>query len=448
MTATLPYSIEAEEAILAAMIDKREFCLLALQELTPQDFYRPIHADYFIVIRDLVEQEVSINSVTIAEQAKATWVENADTAAEYLQNLLIMADYAPVETAVQSYIDILIDRRKRRDIMAAGQAMIDHAADVNNPDPLAYAVASIEACAKATTKTVWRSALDITKSIGDSWGATNKVIPYGISQLDKIVGGITIGIPELTIWGARSSHGKTAFARKTALNFAYQGYTVAFFSQETIGEVILEDMAATMCGVNLYRLKHGGYRGDEAVEAYARLSDAMEVLRHHGSKLQFLDTAVTLPEIYIKAKEKVKEFADTEHPIGVIIIDFVQLIDSGVKCRDIRSEMVVVMKKLHELTRTTSVPVVALSQVTMKSEDRDKHVRRENLAESPGVIVNLADKIIMINSPFREDERTKPRPVFFYVDKFKRGSTGKAGCLFYPTIQRFADYDEAVTYDE
>lgn len=446
----LPTSVEAEQAVLAACVYEfnPDLRLMSIQQLRPEDFTRPDHQTLFAIIRELTLADKAVNQVSVIEALKARddYEANVDSAG-YLFRLIDNSELIPTTNGVQSYIDILIDRRERRDVMRVAQSIMEYASDINNPDPIPQACLRIEGCA-ATVRTDWKSGEQIASGIAKAIDDIPRVLKYNLRELDRIVGGITMQRPELTVIGARSSHGKTAFANRIATNVAFSGYRTLYYSLETIGKVLCENMAASMAGINLFRLRHEGYDRDEADKAYSKFYAAMAVIENLKDKLLFMDEVVTLPQICVSAEQAVKKYAKTDIPVGAIILDFVQLVDPGVVCRDLRTQMVHVMKTLHTLTRKTQTPVVALSQVTMKSEDREKPVRKENLAEAPNVIINLVDKIIMIHNPFTEEERTKPRPVTLFVDKFKLGSTGRARCVFYPTIQRFADVDEEVIYDD
>jgi replicative DNA helicase len=215
---------------------------------------------------------------------------------------------------------------------------------------------------------------------------------------------------------------------------------VLYFSQETDAERLLEFMASNRSGIDVWRLRHNLYGVDhEQVEA--EYAEAVAQIGGYRDLLLINDNFVDLPKLVAKAQNAAQQYSRNCHPVGIVLVDYAQIIEPGHATRDLRTGTVEVVRGLHQLSYRLRVPVVVASQVTTAHKEIDQKPHKEHLAESPGALVAAADKIIMVHNPPHGEgvDPAAPRPTTFSVEKHKRGRTGVVHGMFYGTMQRFTE---------
>lgn len=437
-----PNSIEAEQSVLGSMLIHPQGLAVGLELLNGADFYRPVHQEIFDCLNAASGRSEPVDIVTLTEELKKRDKLDECGGVEYI---LTLCDSVPTYQNVQYYAGIVKDKSIRREIAASLRLVMKRALDESTEDPLAYYVQSAMECARNHVQAKWTSSDTAAHKIMDALiQPRGNSIPYGMSRLDHIIGGISTNTAELTIIGARSSNGKTALLNAVAMNCVKAGYTCAYFSYETDADKLCSFMASNIGCVDVWKLEHNGYSPREEEEAMSDYVNALGVVYNMRSQLRIWDSEDTpLPQLCILAENMVRSCENTDYPVGCILVDYAQIVDPGVNCRDLRSSNVAVIRGLKSLTRRLKVPVVVASQVTTAHKDMDAPPRKENLAEAPGALIAVADKILMIhNPPPRKGVTPAPRTTIFLVEKNKRGLTGSVPALFLGSVQRFVEVEE------
>lgn len=450
MTEPIPCNIEAEQCVLACMIYNETLALAAVDKLTPQDFYRLEHQQYFKAIQALVMEGEAPDALMVSAYIRKSDEQAGKAAFTYLNNLPRQCEYNPYVSAVESYCKLLKGESQRRSILKAGNDAVEAARDRGNDNPLSTAQTLILECEGSHTST-WETAGSAAAALAlASCQPRNKPIRYGIPGVDRVIGGIIPGQGDLTVIAARSSHGKTAFLNMGAMEVVFAGYTLAYFSLETTPEKLVEFMASNISRVDTWRLANGLYQGVRAEEANAAYLNALaEIGNRIGDQMKIESSSnITLSGLVAKSNMLVKQLANTTHPVGAIFVDFIQLLASSTPGKDERSKVVTIIQTLQKLSYRLKVPVVALSQITTSHKELDTPPTMYHIAEAPGAVIAAADKILLIHNPPPPDMTSKPRPVLFTIAKHKRGMTGRVRGMFYGTIQRFTEVEMEDWEDE
>lgn len=423
--------------------------LIGLRMLEAQDFVRPTHSEMFDCLKVASERGEPVDIITITEELKKRNKLEDIGGVEYI---LACCETCPTYHNIAHYCRIVKDKSVRRQIAESLRNVMKHVLKEDSPDPVGFYIASAMACGSLRDQgKTWRRADEAMLSVASAMAEPKgRPIPYGITDLDKLSGGIITYKPRLIIIGARSSNGKTALLNMIAMNCVFAGYSTLYYSYETDAEDLTSFMASNISGVNLWKLEHDGYRGSAEDDAWKRYTDAQAVVHGFGDRLLISESnSLPLPMLCANARQAIKEKENSAHPVGCILVDYAQIVDPGVRCKDLRTALVTVVKGLKELTMDIKVPVVLASQITTAHADMDKSPRKENLAEAPGALIPMADDILILhNPPPTKGVTPTPRPTAFILDKHKRGMTGTVHGVFLGTIQRFIGTDEEVPSDE
>ena len=473
----LPANVEAEAAFLGAvLIDNRVIEELPTQ-LAPAHFFEPIHAKIYERILQLLDRKAIVTPVTLKPYFEADEALKELGGVTYLARLTADGQglLAPRELAEQIY-----DLALLRELVSVGRNLVTSAMDTSESvEPMAQielAEAALYAVAEgAGTNTeaqgfavATRTALGMIEQALLSGGHVSGTTT-GLTTLNEKVGGLHDS--DLIILAGRPGMGKTALATNIAFNAADRlrrdladgiaedksvGAATAFFSLEMSADQLATRILAEQSGISAEMLRMGKISRDD----FQQLSYASQRLAE--LPLYIDDTpALTIAALRARARRLKRR-----HNIGLIVVDYLQLLQGSGRANDNRvNEISEISRGLKTLAKELSVPVIALSQLSRAVEQReDKRPMLSDLRES-GSIEQDADMVWFV---FREDyyvaSREPKRPVDgddaktheqhatwaadmervyglaeLIVSKQRHGSTGKVRLRFEPRITRFSD---------
>ena len=264
--------------------------------------------------------------------------------------------------------------------------------------PLAEAVAEVQANLEAVIA-----------------GQTPQLLTTGFGDLDKLIGGWRRG--SLNIVGARPAKGKSALLLGFAAHAARQKQTVLIFSLEMTGAEIVGRLAVAGAGVNLFQLTTG-----QALQAqWPAVTSALSDLA--GEPIWLDDTGgIALPELRAKALRLA-----TRAPLGLIIVDYVQLVTLGQRSEKRYQELGAISRGLKALAKELDVPILAAAQLSRAVEQRsDRKPTLADLRES-GDLEQDADTVLFID---RQDQDLDYQPAELIVAKHRHGPTGRVPLLW------------------
>ena len=431
-----PHSVEAEQALLGALLFAGETCWDRVADrVAESDFYRDDHRRIFRVIRSLFEAAKPVDVLTVSEALEAS--NEIDQAGGFAY-LAEMANAVPSAANAHGYAATVADRARRRRLIAVAQEIetlgfstamptsevVEKAAalvlDMGGP-------AAMTGEPKHISEVMGRAIADIESRIGvgQVFG-----LPTGFVDLDAKTGGLHAG--DLVIVAGRPSMGKTALAINVAENVALAGKAVLVFSLEMADTQIAMRNLAAIGSASIQRVRSGEMTDGE----WDGITAAMG--RLHQAKLWIDDASqLTAAQMHARAR-RIKR----QHGLDLIVIDYLQLMTADGNNRN--EQLGDITRRLKLMARSLNVPVVLLSQLSRKVEERtDKRPMMSDLRES-GSIEQDADMILMV---FREEYYRPETPWKGMAEiglvKNRMGETGSLHLLFQGEYSRFRNADKA-----
>lgn len=438
----IPQNIEAEQAVLASMFLSKYALEKAVDELSHDLFYLDNHGIIFDVLKELHESNRAIDVTTLTDELEKKDLLSKIGGVEYLGEI-INSIASPAN--IDDYISIVNEKAIRRRLIETSLEIEKAAYESDDTlnDLLDNSEKKMLNVVRTRKGTEFRSIQDvITKAQSNleqlsELGGNITGLITGFDEIDNLTSGLHSS--ELIIIAARPAMGKTAFALNLATNVAIKNNkTVAVFNMEMPAEQLANRMFAAEGQIEGYKLSTGNLLKSDwskLDEAISRLSDA---------KIFIDDTpGMTISEI----KAKCRRLASQSGDLGLIVIDYLQLIQGSAKYAGNRQqEIAEISRSLKTLAMELSIPIVALAQLSRSVEAReDKRPLLSDLRES-GSIEQDADIVAFL---YRDDYYTKKvdyedgsSKSEFIVAKHRNGATKTIPLLFRKNISKFESFLE------
>lgn len=436
---TMPHNIDAEKSVLGSMFLSKYALQKSIELLSKDLFYLDSHMKIFQAISSLSEKNTPIDITTITEELENRKELKQVGGIEYLTEII---NYVPTAANVDEYIRIVEEKAiLRRLIEEATQiATLGYNQQEDISEVLDSAEKKILNVVKTRKGTEFRSIQDVlVKTQSDLEKLSQRKgeitgIPTGYYDLDKVTSGLHEN--ELIIIAARPAMGKTAFALNLATNIAMNTEkTVALFNMEMSGEQLAMRMLSSVGQIDGYKLKSGKLEHND----WKKFNEAMSRLAE--TKLFIDDTAgMTISEI----KAKCRRLYNSEGGLGIVIIDYLQLISGSARYAGNRQQEVSeISRSLKTLAMELNVPVIALAQLSRTVEGReDKRPLLSDLRES-GSIEQDADIVAFL---YRDDYYTKEISIDentskseFIIAKHRNGPTTTIDLVFKRNTSTFVN---------
>ena len=435
---SVPANLEAERAVLGALMIDPDAIIKVANFLGPKDFYRERHGWIYDAMLALNERHEPLDFVTLTDELKRLGLLEEIGGPIYLNDLITET---PTAIYVEHYARI-VERTAvlRRLISAAGQ--IAELAYDESQDVDAVVDKAEQIILGVSENRIFRELTPVRAIVTDvveriDFLARNRDmlmgVPTGFVDLDRILGGVQKS--DLVIVAGRPGMGKTSFALSIGLNAARRSNArVAVFSLEMSSEQLVQRLLSMESGIDSHRLRMG--RVDE--EEWHILMEAANLL---AATPVFIDDtpAITVHDLRTKARR-----LHGEQGLDLIIIDYMQLMSGSGSGRNEnrQQEISYISRSLKSLARELNVPVVALSQLSRAVESRaDKRPMLSDLRES-GSIEQDADVVLFI---YREDyyieDSDRQNIVEVLVTKHRHGSVGKVELFFRKELTQFSDLE-------
>lgn len=427
-----PQSIEAEQSLLGALMFGGDQAWDRVADVIVEaDFYRDDHRRIFRMVRTFHEAGKAVDVVTISEALEASNEADQTGGLAYLAE---MANCVASAANIKSYATMIADKAKRRrlisvameiDALAYGGLRASDAIDQASSLLLDMATKSSGSEPKHIVEVVGRAIAEIETRIGkgEIFGT-----PTGFADLDAMTGGMHAG--DLIIVAGRPSMGKTALAINVAENVAINGGAVLVFSLEMSDTQIAMRNLASIGSASIQRVRSGGMNDSE----WDGITAAMG--RLYESKLWIDDAAgLSAAQMHSRAR-RIKR----QHGLDLIVIDYLQLMTADGNNRN--EQLGDITRRLKLMARDLNAPVILLSQLSRKVEERtDKHPGMADLRES-GSIEQDADVILMVyrDEYYYPDSAWKGMAELGLV-KNRMGATGSVRLVFQGEFSRFRNAD-------
>lgn len=433
-----PQSLEAEESLISAILLDSDAFLDIIEVLSPDDFYRKAHRLIFEAIVDLFDRNEPIDLVTVTNSLRDAGRLEEIGGAAHLASIL---DTIPAAPNVQHYAKIVHDKARLRRLIRKANDITKRCFEDPGPvdEIVDFAETAIFEIAEDQTRPAFRP---IGKILAHNFDTLEKRqankslltgVASGFSKLDNMTSGLQPS--DLIILAARPSMGKTALALNIAHNAAVEANApVAFFSLEMSMEQLSLRMLCAAARVDAFRLR-GGYAKQSDWKA---LTDAATVL---SPAPLFIDDSPDISVMEIRAKARRLMM---DKGLGLVIIDYLQLMRTRRQAERRDLEISEISRSLKILAKEMNVPVIALSQLNRKLEERhDKRPQLADLRES-GALEQDADVVAFIYrdevyNPDKEDNKGKAELI---LAKQRNGPVGTVPLTFLNAYTRFEEAAE------
>ncbi len=438
----LPYSVEAEQAILGSVISDPK-CLDEISDrISPEYFYIPQHKEIFSAISSMYELSQSIDFISLLEKLKTSGTYDETGGKAYLTQLV---QTVPSSANVLTYVSIVREKYYARALMGAANGIIkdinDNAMDSGRLlDSAEQRIFEIRSGRDISGLTHIRTVIEtetfdrLTKMTDPETREDYIGIPSGIGELDKMITGLNKS--DLIILGARPGMGKTSFALNIARNVAASGRTVCFFSLEMTRDQLAQRVLSSEAGIKSEKMRTGELEGDE----WTRLAQAGDQLSK--TELYFDETSdITVQQMKAKLRRMRK--------VDLVIIDYLGLMHTAKPTDNRVQEVSEITRSLKIMAKELKVPVIACAQLSRATEAKGKS-HKPALADlrDSGSIEQDADIVLFLyRDTYYDSEKNDdqdmgdPSKAECIVAKNRHGETGTIPLHWDGQFTRFTSVD-------
>ncbi|MEQ8180199.1 MAG: replicative DNA helicase [Smithellaceae bacterium] len=436
-----PQNLEAEQSILGSVLLENSAINSVLEVMSKDDFYSEAHRKIFNVMVELSEKNEPVDIITLSNALKDRKLLDSIGGTAYLASLV---DNVPSAANVTNYAKIAKEKAILRGLIASATEIINSCYETGSDvdQVLDQAENSIFEIAENKVRPSFHPIREIVKdsfrSIEDLFARRELItgVPTGFEKIDDLTSGLQQS--DLIIIAGRPSMGKTAFALNIAQYAALEGQTpVAVFSLEMSKEQLVFRLLASEAKVDSQRLRKG-FLGEtdwpKLTAAAGRLSEAP----------LFIDDTPAITVLEMKAKSR-RLKADAG--LGLIVVDYIQLMRGGNYRESREQEISEISRSLKALAKELKVPVIALSQLNRKVEDRtNRRPQMADLRES-GAIEQDADVIAFIYRDEvynKSEDNPEKGTAEIIIGKQRNGPTGTVKLAF---LEKFTCFENLAHAD-
>ena len=439
----LPYSVEAEQAVLGSVIIDPKCLTDIATSMKTEYFYIPQHREIYAAMASMYELSQTIDFVSLLEKLKTDGVYDEAGGKAYLTELV---QRVPSSANVLTYVAIIRERYYARALMTAAQGIIK---DINDNeldsgkllDSAEQRIYEIRQGRDITGLTHIKSVIenetyDRLSKMNDPETRDDYVgIPCGIGELDRMITGLNKS--DLIILGARPGMGKTSFALNIVRNVAVNtGKTVCFFSLEMTRDQLAQRMLSSEAGIKSEKLRTGELDDDE----WTRLAQAGESLSK--ANIYFDESSdITVPEMKAKLRRMNK--------VDLVVIDYLGLMHSPRNIDNRVQEISEITRNLKIMAKDLKVPIIACAQLSRGTEGKGKSHRPalSDLRDS-GSIEQDADIVLFLyrdayydNEKSDDEDRSDQSRAECIVAKNRHGEIGTVDLHWDGQYTRFTSVD-------
>ena len=442
-----PQALDVEEAVLGALLIEPNCIDEAMDELVPSCFYSEKHRMVFEAMRALRSESVALDLLSVSQKLKSQGNLEAVGGTMFLAQL---SQKIGAAAHIEYYIRILKQKFIQRELITASYDILKTSYDesVNVDDLIDTAQTKIFSAIQNNVK---RDVEEIGKVINDAMSEIQRFqklegrlsgVPSGFPSIDKI----TLGwqASDLIILAARPSVGKTAFVLNLARNAAVDfNMPVAIFSLEMPSIQLAKRMM-----VSETRLSADKIKGGTKLEPHEWVQLEEQIKRLAKAPL-YIDDTPSLPvmEFRSKVKKLVKQKG-----VRLVVVDYLQLMQGPAELRGMREqEVAAISRTLKATAKELNVPIIALSQLSRQSENRQGSNRRPQLSDlrESGSIEQDADMVVFIHRYDYQGLSDNPDDIGrtqIIIAKHRNGAIADVDMKFRADEVRFVDEQESLAH--
>ena len=434
-----PQSLEAEAAVLGAMLSSREAVSKSIQWLKPDHFYKTDHQKIFSAMVKLFNDNEQIDTISVSDLLKKQKVLESVGGAYFLTGLV---ESIPTTANVESYAKIVLEKSLLRQLIKVAQDLSNEAYDDHRKaeDILDRVERSIFSITQSGLRGGFQP---IDKILHESFEQLDSIsskeggvigVPSGLTDLDEVTAGFHPG--DFIVIAGRPSMGKTALALNIARNAAIDHKIgIGFFSLEMANNQLAMRLLCTEAKVDSHLVRTGNLPRNQWVNLSTNVGTLAEAPI-------YLDDTPGISVLELRAKARRLK---AEKDVGLIIVDYLQLMQ-GPASESRQQEISNISRSLKGLAKELNLPVIALSQLSRAVENRsDRRPLLSDLRES-GAIEQDADVVIFLYRPFLyTQEDSDDGKAHIIVAKQRNGPVRTVMASF---IARYTSFENLSYYQE
>lgn len=460
-----PHNLDAEAAVLSAVLLYREALDAAAERLKPEHFYSTANGMIFEAALAVAASGKPVDLTTVANYLRTAERLGEVGGAAYLAMIL---NEVPAVANVETHADIVREHWRVRRIIATcqrieaeGYLVSGAAAEWIESVEVDFLAAASDVVETETIPTLAEVMIDRAVDLCKADGKTRDGLSTGVRDLDQLMGPMMPG--SVVLIAAHSGVGKTSLAMQVALHAATNCYlndersAVLVVSQEMTSAELADRALCTGIGIDTRSISTGLNNQD-----MTRMLGAAEQIRTRGSGLHgiFIDDrpGVKPDQLRRRARRVAREARRMDATLGLIIVDYIQLMDGsdgGKRASErFEREVAYISKELKKLAKQLKCVVIALAQLNEDARTEKRFPRGEDLSQCKA-LRHDADKVILINNDSALERRTQERDdeaeheelpsevVQLIVDKNRGGREGMVHVIFRPSHSSFGDMEIA-----
>lgn len=440
-TRKMPQNIEAEMSVLGCCFLNKNALTKVCEEIYADMFYSEQNKKIFEAIKACYDERIPVDVTTIKEELDKKKNLNSIGGLEYISEII---DSVATAANLDYYIKIVKDKAVVRNLIETATDIVTNAYE-DEEDVTGLLDEAEKKILNVVKERQTSDFIHIKDAIARAQEqlellSNNKNeltgLPTGFYDLDKATAGLHAG--ELIIIAARPGMGKTAFALNIATNAAqHTKKAIAIFNLEMPAEQLVNRMRSAVGQVDSHKIQTGRLQHED----WKRINEANSQLAE--TNIQIVDDAgITASEI----KAKCRTLANKEEGLGLVIIDYLQLVTSGGRRPESRQQEVSdISRAFKTMAMELKVPVIALAQLSRNAEKRENNQPMLADLRESGSIEQDADMVLFINrkdyyKAKEELDKEKNVPVDIIIAKHRKGSTGKFQLLFELNMSNFRNF--------
>lgn len=434
-----PQDLDAEKSVLGSlMLDKHAITRVA-DVLTPFDFYSASHKKIYQAVLDLFARSEPIDILSVTNVLKTKKELESVGGSAYLTDLI---NVVPSSSHIAHYAKIVREKRVLRDLVTISSEIHESVFDrilpveslIDQVEQKIFSVSQKSIDKKyVLVKDELKGAYERIEKIHQKEGAGLRGVTSGFSGIDNYLSGFQKS--DLIILGARPSLGKTTLALDFCRAAAHDGVHVGIFSLEMSKEQIIDRLIASEASVPLWKLRTG------------RMSEGDFQLMHNAlDRLSTMNITIDdTPALSIMQIRSIARRLQAEFGLGLIVIDYVQLIQPIGNGDNVVQQFTEISHGLKALARELNLPVLALSQLNRSVDQRESQIPKISDLRETGSWEQDADVVMLI---YRKDKTGRLEPSLeeenaasIIIAKHRNGPTGTVDVKFDPDRVSFRELD-------
>lgn len=433
-----PQDLVAEQALLGAVLIRPKGMNDIADIVSADDFYSEKHRTIFKAMLALFEKNEPLDLVSLSSWLREQNLLERSGGATYLAEL---TNSVPSATNIVHYAEIVKKKSSLRNLIDSAHRVLD--LGYNEQDDVESVLDKAEKIIFGIANYAKKNYVQLKDTLTDAWERFDRLhkskgelrgIPTGFRDLDNLLAGFQKS--DLIILAARPSVGKTSLALDIARNVAKEGTPVAIFSLEMSRDQLVDRIISAESRVDSWHLRTGRLSTDDE---FARVRDALDALSRSPI---FIDDE---PGNNITKMRAVARRLKAEHNLGLIIIDYLQLMVPRREVDSIVQQVTEISRSLKGLARELEVPVIALSQLNRSVEQRGGKPRLSDLRDS-GSIEQDADVVMFIHREDKGSENANAKNgdiAEILIEKHRNGPTGRVELFFDAKRTSFTTIDKS-----